>query len=364
MKRFVLVFLALVVAFPPGRGESQAAAKRKGRILTTEVGDGIGSLRPDGSGHRSLVEGEVLTASWSPDKSLIAYTIVGESADSPDLHVVSADGTGDRTLVEDVEEFSWSPQGDHLAYPGRDGGLLGTCGLWIVDVHSANKRMIAEVPDCAAAELAWSPRGDAIVFVNGGDPGSVELERDIYSADVYTGEVTQLTDAPGVDRDPEWSPKGAFIVFESSRDRDRDNKAAGGCFRRTEIYRMRSDGSRQKRLSGNLRNPDCDPSWSPDGRRITWTTQLRKRGDGNTGRPPEVRVASRNGSEVFRITNGRRMPSSGADFSPDGRRIVFLGLIRTTAGSSMYSDLFTARPDGSARNRVTRRGVNSGRPDW
>lgn len=359
MKRSFVLLLSLAVVFPSGTAGSQAATRHNGRILTSQVGSEIGTFKPDGSDYRKLVEADSGIGAWSPDKSLVAYVRLGP--DWENLYVIAADGSDERLLAEGVQEFSWSPDGDHLAYIDGSGGLVENCAaIWIVDVHTSAKQMVAEAPGCTAAEPAWSPSGDEIAFVNGHDSGDMNLELDIFSVHVNTGEIAQLTDAPGIDRDPDWSPNGDFIAFESSRDHDQDHKGAGGCFRRTEIYRMRSDGSRQKRLTGNLGNPECDPSWSPDGRKIVWTTFLQKRsGD---GRSPKIRIADRDGSRFVRITNARREPSFQGDFSPNGRRIVFT--IFAPEGSDWYFDLYKARLDGTGRVRLTKGGVRAGRPDW
>lgn len=337
-------------------------AQRNGRILSSQPHGTVGSLRPDGSGYRLLASDSFGDSVWSPDKSLIAYTSV--DSESSGIHVMNADGSGNRLLVDGAEEFSWSPYGDYLAYAHRAEDPLAMCAaIWIIDVTSSRRRMVAEAPGCEASELtelAWSPTGRHIAFVDGRDQGGVEAELDIYSADVATGELTRLTDATGVDRDPSWSPDGSFIVFESSRDHSQDHRGGGGCFRRTEIYRMRHDGSRQKRLSGNVGNPDCNPSWSPNGGRILWMTYLKRGSAGS--RPFEVRVARRDGSSVVRITDAYRNRSFGGDFSPNGRWIVFS--ILAPEGSEWFSDLYKARPDGTRRTRLTRRGVHAGHPDW
>lgn len=369
-ERIAAVVLATALSWalpaPPAAAahaaEAPIATRRNGRILSSQSHDALGSLRPDGSGYRLLASDSLGDAVWSPDKSLIAYTSV--ASESSEIHVMKADASDNRLIVEGSDEFSWSPDGNYLAYADRSDDPLAMCAaVWIIDVRTSSKRMVAEAPGCEAnelTELAWSPSGTHVAFVDGRDQGGIEAELDIYSADVVTGELTRLTDAAGVDRDPSWSPDGSFIVFESSRDHSEDHRGDGGCFRRTEIYRMRHDGSRQKRLSGNVGNPDCNPSWSPDGGRMLWTTYLKKGSAGS--RPFEVRVARRDGSSVVGMTDAYRRRSFGGDFSPNGRWIVFA--IVAPEGSGWFFDLYKARPDGTDRTRLTRRGVHAGHPDW
>ena len=75
--------------------------------------------------------------------------------------------------------------------------------------------------------------------------------------DVAGGEPVQLTDSPGRDATPAWSPDGRKIAFWSGRDGN------------AEIYVMNADGSDQTRLTDSP-EADMNPAWSPDGSRITY----------------------------------------------------------------------------------------------
>lgn len=69
--------------------------------------------------------------------------------------------------------------------------------------------------------------------------------------------VSRLTDAPGVDRNPAWSPNGASLAFESERT---------GL---SQIFLMDRDGSNQRQLTfGDVESHA--PVWSPDGSRIAF----------------------------------------------------------------------------------------------
>ena len=64
------------------------------------------------------------------------------------------------------------------------------------------------------------------------------------------GRLRRLTDDPGLDEYPTWSPDGQWIAFYSDRDGDLD------------IYIVRPDGSDLRQLTDNDYN-DLYPSWSP-----------------------------------------------------------------------------------------------------
>jgi Tol biopolymer transport system component len=66
----------------------------------------------------------------------------------------------------------------------------------------------------------------------------------------------RLTDDPGSDIEPAWSPDGTRIAFASNRDGDWD------------IYVMDADGGNVRRLTGTRGHRDAlrgdyDPAWSP-----------------------------------------------------------------------------------------------------
>src|SRR5947209_5406518 len=59
---------------------------------------------------------------------------------------------------------------------------------------------------------------------------------EIYIMDVDGGGQTRLTENPGEDYSPAWSPDGKHLAFVSTRDGD------------AEIYSMNADGTAQTRL--------------------------------------------------------------------------------------------------------------------
>lgn len=133
----------------------------------------------------------------------------------------------------------------------------------------------------------------------------------------------RLTATPRrIEGTPRWSPNGSHIVLTASN----------GDTYGTEIFVMRADGSRIRRLTDN-KTLDASPDWSPDGRRIVFVRGRRTR---------HLYVMRRDGSHVRRIDYDGYV-DYWARWSPSGSRIAFGG----------SGDVFTVRPDGTHERRIT-----------
>jgi hypothetical protein len=89
-----------------------------------------------------------------------------------------------------------------------------------------------------------------IVFVSKRDGNS-----EIYSCTIDGSDIRRLTNDPGMDEEPVWSPDGTRIAFISDRSGN------------TELYIMNADGSNVVRRS--FAGTICQsPTWSPDGTKI------------------------------------------------------------------------------------------------
>ncbi len=137
--------------------------------------------------------------------------------------------------------------------------------------------------------------------------------------------------------------KNGRIAFVSDRDGD------------FEIYTASPAGGNLKQLTNNSKH-DLYPAWSPDGRKIAYSSGRR-----GTANSRDVFVMDADGSDKTRITGERSMPGrlegndSSPAFSPDGRRIVF---VRATQNNP-EGDLYKIGADGRNPTRLTTLGYDS-----
>jgi Tol biopolymer transport system component len=218
--------------------------------------------------------------SWSPDGTRIAFT--SRRGHAVDIYVMDADGSNPVNLTQHPafdSSPSWSPDGARIAFSSdRDlpepfsgnpdnpslfgrfaGNVLTDADIYVMDADGAGVVRLTDAPGLDHF-AAWSPDGSQIAFASNRDrePETGEPNFEIYVMDADGSNPVRLTNAPGRDISPAWSPDGQRIAFSSERD-------GGIC----DIYVMDADGSNPVNLT---HYPSCDlaPSWSPDGQRIAF----------------------------------------------------------------------------------------------
>src|SRR5205085_2759359 len=135
------------------------------------------------------------------------------------VFVMNADGSGvyevtKPPLIPD-SYTSWSPDGGMFAFAG-DCGPPTHWDMCVVSADGTGLRSVATGPK--GDTPAWSPDGTRLAFARRRDEAG---KADLYTVGVDGNDEQRVTDEPGEAASPSWSPDGAWIAFTINRAGDK-----------------------------------------------------------------------------------------------------------------------------------------------
>ena len=210
---------------------------------------------------------KVINPVWSPDGSKLLF-VMSNPGISSSLLLINADGSGDiKTLTscKDGGVPEWSPDGTRIAFTASDFKFYSQQEqlldfLFVMNADGSGKTRIGDFSSSYVDPKAWpptfsgptwSPDGSWIAYSydNSAYPNQTQKQTaDIAVVDSAGGVYRFLTNTQSVETQPAWSPDGTKITFTTNRDG------------RLEIYLMNADGSGQVRLT-NSSGGNFDPHW-------------------------------------------------------------------------------------------------------
>ncbi len=181
---------------------------------------------------------------WSPDGSQIMFS--SSMLGNPELFVTDANGGRPKRLTYSTAASTsptWNPKtGQSVVFVSDRGGIPK---LYMMNADGTNTTEL-DLPDKGyLIDPAWSPNGQMVAFSWRRPDGNF----DIYIMEPATVQIIQITRDSGKNERPSWAPDGRHIVFESTRNGER------------QIWTMLADGTQAHELTMSGHNES--PNWSP-----------------------------------------------------------------------------------------------------
>jgi TolB protein len=294
MKRLLFAAAAvLVLGAAPGAGGAPVSSRI---VFALEGGSGpsadltsLYTVRPDGTGLRRLTVPPTLQAlggdsgpAWGPRGGRIVFERNLPYWGSDRMRLMSVSASGGRPTQLTSGPFdampSFSPDGRRIAFT-RVERSTATPGAGLFTVDRSGRHVRPLTSDRIDLSADWSPDGRTIAFSRLASAERPLAEATLYLADADGTHVRQLGGTPVRGVSPSWSPDGSRLAFVSFADANDPRCEAASCPPSGELYVVGADGSGPRRLTGS-RADDEHPSWSPDGRRIAFSSgfSLRRQG--------------------------------------------------------------------------------------
>jgi dipeptidyl aminopeptidase/acylaminoacyl peptidase len=279
-------------------------------IMTDRARRNLWMVNADGTNNRPLRSEakNFMSPRWSPDGTRLAYVSAAEG--SPQLYVrwIDSGQTALLTnLVQAPNAIAWSADGKSIAFtqlvPAKkpplatppekpegaqwappvkvidsvvyraDGeGYLeaGFQHVFVVSSEGGTPRQITEGEFNDDGPLSFTPDNKHIVFSanRGADWERDPQESEVFTVDIATEKLTQLTTRDGPDNWPVVSPDGRKIAYLGFDDRLQGYQV-------THLYVMDSDGKNSREVTADLDRDVAEPRWSADSRSVYFSFDER-----------------------------------------------------------------------------------------
>lgn len=291
-------------------GDSVVYVRRSNDIMSDRTRSQLWRIDANGSNHRPLLStmDNAFSPRWSADGSQLAF--ISSSSGSSQIHLRWMDN-GDVAVVTHLQSspssLSWSPDGKWLAftmsvkapaetivkprpkpkgatwadkpitvsttryqYDGRGIVAPSYRHIFIVPSEGGSARQLTSGYFNHSGSLSWSSDSERIFFsaYRQDDWELVSDEADIFSVDIASRRLTQITSEPGAERGPRVSPDGRMLAFTHEARRPL-------AFTPDRIAVSNLDGSNMRIISNDLDGDASGLVWAGDSTSIFYTFDER-----------------------------------------------------------------------------------------
>lgn len=307
-------------------------------------GNHIGVLYPDGRDESlSPVYEYVSSASASPDKAKLAFA--GSSTEhinwGPELFLMNIDGNNLVQLTHqpddpEVEGFSWSPNGQKLAFTGKVNNTKPN--IYTVNTDGSDLTQITDGENTYDYPPIWSSDRKKLIFKRREGESN-----DIYIMNTDGSELRNITNTPNIrEGGPSLTSDGSKIRYSVNED---------GMYK---LYTSNLDGSDKKLIFQMQTDDILSFSWSPDRTKILYSQIFYGHDDDipldEVDWGTDIYVMNADGSNPVQLTHTNKIGfiNRVGKWSPDGKYIIF-------TQEPWYTDaiiIYTMNSDGTEINRI------------